>query len=91
MSYFACQLEPQAYAYVATTDGSASKSSVLVKWFEEVLPHYFEPASRQATIVSLPPPDRSLDPEVELDSPNFVPGTAVALAARGYKRQNGWR
>jgi hypothetical protein len=77
------------YAY--DTTGLTPSSGVERKWREEVLPHFYAPASRQRALepLSIPPPMLS-DEEVALDSPPFTPPELTDLAARGFVRRNRW-
>ena len=90
MNFLPIHTEIQAYAYVVD-GGPLATQGLRKKWAEEVLPHFYAPASRQPAIcppASVPP---LADADVELDSPNFVPKAVAELAARGYVRKNSWR
>lgn len=70
--------------------GNTPSARIERKLREEVLPHFFEPASRQRRIESLAPSALSIESEMELESPSFAPVALVELQARGFVRLNRW-
>jgi|HubBroStandDraft_1064217.scaffolds.fasta_scaffold522887_2 hypothetical protein len=77
--------------YVYESSVERASTGVERKWLEEVLPHYFAPASRQRTLDSSSmPPAMLADADVDLDSPPFTPCELTEFAARGFARRNRW-
>jgi hypothetical protein len=89
---YATHATPSAFVeYVAEPPSNTVRGRVQQKLREEVLPHYFAPASRQRALESLAEmPTMIADADAELESPSFTPVELSAFAARGFARRNRW-
>lgn len=76
----------RAFGYCGRTPAAGLER----KWQEEVLPHYYEPSTRQRTLDLLDPSPSLIESEMELDSPGFTPNALADFEARGFVRRNRW-
>ena len=77
---------PRAFAF----GGNTPAARIERKLFEEVLPHFYAPASRQPALDSIAPPPMTIDADVVLDSPSFTPAALQEFQAGGFARRNRW-
>src|SRR5258708_33514573 len=80
-----------AVEYVLEAPADTVRARIQRKFREEVLPHFYAPASRQPALESVAPPPRMIaEADAELDSPTFTPSELTSFAARGFVRTNRW-
>lgn len=67
--------------------GNTPSAGVERKFREEVLPHYFEPSTRQLWLETAEPTEMLADNEMTLDSPPFTPEGLKRFAAQSFHRR----
>lgn len=70
--------------------GNTPSARVERKLREEVLAHFYAPATRQRVLDSIAPPPMAIEEEMVKDSPPFKPAALTAFESRGFVRQNRW-
>jgi hypothetical protein len=79
-----------AVEYVLGAPADTVRARIQRKFREEVLPHFYAPASRQLALESVAPPPMIAEADAELDSPTFTPSELTSFASRGFVRTNRW-
>ncbi len=87
MNYVQAQ---QRSAHAFEYGGNTPAARIERKLREEVLPHFYAPASRQRALESIALPPMAIEAEMELESPSFTPAALREFEARGFVRRNRW-